>query len=115
MVDRGFSSYSVARLFQAAELRKQLVVGLAIQVSMQLSGIDAIFYYSTLVFRHAGLAHAPLASSALGLVNVAMTLVAIWAMYRAGRRVLLLCGWFGMCAAYLLLTCALVGASAGVA
>ena len=54
MVDRGFSSYSVARLFQAAELRKQLVVGLAIQVSMQLSGIDAIFYYSTLVFRHAG-------------------------------------------------------------
>ena len=28
---------------------------------------------------------------------------------------LLLCGWFGMCAAYLLLTCALVGASAGVA
>ena len=62
-----------------------------------------------------GLAHAPLASSALGLVNVAMTLVAIWAMYRAGRRVLLLCGWFGMCAAYLLLTCALVGASAGVA
>ena len=35
MVDRGFSSYSVPRLFQAPELRKQLVVGLAIQVSMQ--------------------------------------------------------------------------------
>ena len=113
MVDRGFSSYSVPRLFQATELRKQLVVGLAIQVSVQLSGIDAIFYYSTLVFRHAGLAQAELASTSLGLVNVAMTLVAIWAMYRAGRRVLLLCGWLGMCAAYLLLTYALVGAQSG--
>ena len=81
----------------------------------RLSGIDAIFYYSSRVFRHAGLAHAQLASSALGLVNVAMTLIAIWAMYRAGRRVLLICGWFGMCAAYLLLTVALVGASSGVA
>ena len=34
---------------QAPELRKQLAVGVAIQLSMQLSGIDALFYYSTLV------------------------------------------------------------------
>lgn len=28
-------------------VRKQLVVGVVVQLMMQLSGIDAVFYYST--------------------------------------------------------------------
>ena len=38
---------SLRQLFVSQELRKQLLVGLVIQLSMQFSGIDAVFYYST--------------------------------------------------------------------
>ena len=49
-------AYSLAQLGGARSLRKQLVVGVVVQLSMQLSGIDAIFLYSTLSLRLAGVA-----------------------------------------------------------
>ena len=80
-------------------------------MGIQLSGIDTLFYYSTLVLRSAQIPQPQLASTLLGLLNAIMTLVAIWAMERAGRRTLLLAGWFGMCACYLLLAYALAAAT----
>ena len=99
----------------ARKLRRQLLVGVVIQLSMQLSGIDAIFYYSTRAFRAAGLDDPQLATTALGCLNVLLTVVSISLMDRFGRRTLLLAAWAGMAASYALLTVAFVGATAGAA
>ena len=44
---------SIGELLMAKHLRKQVLVGIVIKIGVQFSGIDAIFYYSTLMFRHA--------------------------------------------------------------
>jgi SP family facilitated glucose transporter-like MFS transporter 1 len=46
-------SFSLAQLFACRALRRQLIVGVVIQLSMQFSGIDAVLYYSTSVFQRA--------------------------------------------------------------
>ena len=53
-------------------------------MGIQLSGIDTLFYYSTLVLRSAQIPQPQLASTLLGLLNAIMTLVAIWAVAHAG-------------------------------
>ena len=47
---------SIGDLLAARDLRKQLIVGVTVKIGVQFSGIDAIFYYSTLMFRHANVA-----------------------------------------------------------
>jgi SP family facilitated glucose transporter-like MFS transporter 1 len=80
---------SLAQLFSSVKLRKQLCVGVVIQLSMQFSGIDAVFYYSTEVFQRAGVTNAPLATTILGVINVLMTIGAVRVMDSMGRRTLL--------------------------
>tara|TARA_B110001452_G_C15206605_1_gene418598 strand:- start:137 stop:1561 length:1425 start_codon:yes stop_codon:yes gene_type:complete len=91
---------SVYDLLMAKNLRKQLLVGIVIKVGVQFSGIDAIFYYSTLMFRHANVADPQMATFLLSLVNVAMTFIALGIMEKAGRRPLLMCTWVGMCTGF---------------
>lgn len=50
------STYTIPQLLADRRLRKQLFVGVVIKIGIQFSGIDAIFYYSTLMFRHAKVA-----------------------------------------------------------
>ena len=58
-------------------LRKQLIVGITVQLMMQFSGIDAVFYYSTTVFKQADVSDPELATTALGIINVLVTIVAL--------------------------------------
>ena len=76
------------------------MVGVVIKIGVQFSGIDAIFYYSTLMFRHANVADPQLSTFLLSLVNVAMTFIALTIMDKAGRRPLLMCTWVGMCCGF---------------
>ncbi len=46
-------------------------------LSMQLSGIDVIYYYSTSIFRSAGLVDPQMATTSLGLLNVLLTLLSV--------------------------------------
>ena len=80
------------------------------QLSQQLSGINAIFYYSTDVFKSAGLdnTQAKYATSAVGGCMVFMTLVSIPLMDRAGRRTLHLWGLGGMFITSIFLTISLL-------
>jgi len=57
----GSETVSVRQLFADRSLRKQLIVGVTVQLMMQFSGIDAVFYYSTTVFRQAQVADPELA------------------------------------------------------
>lgn len=82
-----------------ATARLPLVVGMGLAVFQQVTGINTVIYFAPVIFQASGLSSASaaiLATAGIGLVNVAMTLVAIWLVDRVGRRALLLGGLFGM-------------------
>jgi sugar porter (SP) family MFS transporter len=99
---------SIAELFRDRSLRKQLIVGITVQLMMQFSGIDAVFYYSTSVFKQAGVADPALATTGLGIINVIVTIFAVKFMDTAGRKTLLTYSWYGMCASFVTLTMSFV-------
>ena len=90
-------------LFQSKKLRKQLIVGLAVQLMIQFSGIDAVFYYSTTIFYEAEVDDPELATTLLGIINVVVTIVAVKYMDSAGRKKLLTISWIGLLFSYLVL------------
>lgn len=95
---------SISELIRDRSLRKQLIVGITVQLMMQFSGIDAVFYYSTLVFKQAGVAYPAFATTCLGIVNVIVTIFAVKFMDTVGRKTLLTYSWYGMCASFMTLT-----------
>lgn len=86
-----------ARLFSA---KYKSPVGLAITFAVfnQVSGINAIIYYSPRIFEMTGLGtkSAFLSSAGIGFVNFAFTLLAINFIDRFGRRTLMLIGSVGL-------------------
>ena len=80
--------------------RRPLAVGMGLAVFQQITGINAIIYYSDRIFEAAGFAtpltQAQATTWAIGGVNVLATLIAIAFIDRLGRRPLLLAGLTGM-------------------
>lgn len=72
--------------------RPPLVIGILLQIFQQFTGINAIMFYSPVLFQTVGFgSDASLLSAVItGLVNVFSTLVSVYAVDKAGRRVLLL-------------------------
>jgi sugar porter (SP) family MFS transporter len=104
----GGGAMGVLELFRDKTLRKQLIVGVTVQLMMQFSGIDAVFYYSTRVFYQADVQDPELATTCLGVINVIITIFAVKWMDTAGRKTLLTYSWIGMCASYVILTLSFV-------
>ncbi|MDG3011385.1 sugar porter family MFS transporter [Rhodococcus sp. D2-41] len=73
-------------------------VGIGMAILQQFVGINAIFYYSTTLWRSVGFSESQsFATSVItSIINVAMTFVAILFVDRIGRRKLLLAGSIGM-------------------
>lgn len=75
-------------------MRRVMVIGLGLGFFQQITGINAIFYYSTTIFgmtgaaRDVALGHAIL----VGIVNVVFTLIAMRLIDRLGRKPLLMIG-----------------------
>jgi len=82
----------------SGRLRQVMIFGFGIAFFQQATGINAIFYYLPTIFAQSGggLASAFGQSVFVGLVNVAMTVVAIWLIDRLGRKPLLCIGITGM-------------------
>lgn len=80
------------------QLRRVLVLGVALAVLQQVTGINTVIYYAPTLLHGAGLGNSAslLANVVIGGVNVGMTIVAIWLLDRVGRRPLLLVGTTGM-------------------
>jgi sugar porter (SP) family MFS transporter len=79
--------------------RRPLIIGVALAVFQQITGINTVIYYAPSIFQAAGMSSASvsiLATAGVGLVNVIMTVVAMNLLDRAGRRALLLWGLAGM-------------------
>lgn len=86
-------------------VRKALLLGTALAVLSQLSGINAIIYYGPRIFASAGFAVGSALDGQIiiGIVNVLFTLVAIWKIDSLGRRFLLIAGCIGMFLAHALI------------
>lgn len=83
---------------------KVVSVGAALFLFQQLAGINAVVYYSTSVFRSAGIASDVAASALVGAANVFGTMVASSLMDKQGRKSLLITSFCGMAASMLLLS-----------
>jgi SP family galactose:H+ symporter-like MFS transporter len=84
----------------APRWRTPLKIGLGLAVLQQITGINAIIYYSDNIFAAAGFT-TPAAQTAattwgIGAVNVLATFIAIAFIDRLGRRPLLIAGLIGM-------------------
>lgn len=92
------SSGSLAQLFRPG-LRRALFISLFLAIASELSGITIVFYYGPDILARSGLSlgQALGGFTSIGLVNVAFTLIAIWLMDIAGRRLLLFVGTVGAC------------------
>jgi MFS transporter, SP family, galactose:H+ symporter len=84
----------------APRWRTPLKIGLGLAVLQQLTGINAIIYYSNSIFAAAGFttpaAQAAATTWAIGAVNVLATFIAIAFIDHLGRRPLLIAGLIGM-------------------
>ncbi|MFT3898837.1 MAG: sugar porter family MFS transporter [Gordonia sp. (in: high G+C Gram-positive bacteria)] len=83
-------------------------IGLLLSVFQQAVGINAVFYYSNVVWTSAGFDQnaAFLTSLVTSIVNIATTVVAISLIDRVGRKPLLLTGSIGMAASLITLAVA---------
>uniref|UniRef100_A0A672ZT63 Solute carrier family 2, facilitated glucose transporter member 1-like n=1 Tax=Sphaeramia orbicularis TaxID=375764 RepID=A0A672ZT63_9TELE len=98
---------TICELFRSPIYRQPLVIAVMLQLSQQLSGINAVFYYSTRIFEKAGVEQPVYATIGAGVVNTAFTVVSLFVVERAGRRSLHLLGLMGMAGATILMTIAL--------
>ena len=102
----------------APPMRLRLLYGCGVQAMQQLTYINAVMYYSSIIFSAVGIN--PLVATAVtGLVNVLATMFTISYVDRLGRIPLLLTGGAGMMLSALLVACvsslsAPVTANAGV-
>ncbi len=88
--------------------RLSLIIAVMMHLSQQLSGMVAIFYYSTSFFESAGVPkeNAQYATLGVGAIMVTMTFVTIPLMDRLGRRTLHLAGLLGIVVFCVLITVA---------
>ncbi|CAK6972928.1 solute carrier family 2%2C facilitated glucose transporter member 1 [Scomber scombrus] len=98
---------TIPELFRQPLYRQPLLIAVILQLSQQLSGINAIFYYSTRIFEKAGVEQPVYATIGAGVVNTAFTVVSLFVVERAGRRSLHMLGLLGMAGSAILMTIAL--------
>ncbi|KAJ8289914.1 hypothetical protein GJAV_G00006700 [Gymnothorax javanicus] len=99
---------TIPELFRTPAYRQPIIIAIVLQLSQQLSGINAVFYYSTGIFASAGITKPIYATIGAGVVNTVFTVVSLFLVERAGRRTLHLIGLAGMAVSALLMTISLL-------
>ncbi|KAM6097306.1 solute carrier family 2, facilitated glucose transporter member 3 isoform 3-T3 [Chlamydotis macqueenii] len=66
---------TVPELFRSPNYRQAIIIAIMLQLSQQLSGINAVFYYSTGIFERAGITMPVYATIGAGVVNTVFTVV----------------------------------------
>ncbi|KAF5904687.1 solute carrier family 2, facilitated glucose transporter member 1-like [Clarias magur] len=98
---------TIMELFRSHLYRQPILVAVMLQLSQQFSGINAVFYYSTSIFKKAGVSQPVYATIGAGIVNTVFTVVSLFVVERAGRRSLHLIGLMGMAVSAVCMTIAM--------
>ena len=79
-------------------MRVALFVGVALAILSQITGINVVMYYAPEIFKSAGSKATQAIGDTVfvGIINLLLTLVAIWLVDRAGRKKLLILPTLGM-------------------
>lgn len=76
---------------------KYLIMALILHASQQLSGINGVIQYSTAIFEKTfGSEQATYATVGVGALNLVVTIISIFIIDRAGRKILLIISLIGM-------------------
>ncbi|XP_078497288.1 solute carrier family 2, facilitated glucose transporter member 9-like isoform X1 [Lissotriton helveticus] len=96
-------SVAVHQLLCDRSVRWQLISVVVINMGMQLSGIDAIWFYTNSIFENAGvpLAEIPYTTVGTGAIEVVAGFIGCFTVERLGRRPLMIWGFsfMGLCCA----------------
>ncbi|XP_076876464.1 solute carrier family 2 member 11, like [Brachyhypopomus gauderio] len=103
---QGVKNHSLMELMLSRAVRWQLVTIIITFVTLQLCGINAVYLYSSDVFRAAGIPEHHLRYVALGtgLCEVSTSMGCGMVIERTGKRQLLILGYLGMAAILAILT-----------
>ncbi|XP_035585046.1 solute carrier family 2, facilitated glucose transporter member 3 isoform X3 [Zalophus californianus] len=99
---------TVLELFRSRSYQQPIMISIMLQLSQQLSGINAVFYYSTGIFKDAGVQEPIYATIGAGVVNTIFTVVSLFLVERAGRRTLHMTGLGGMAVCSIFMTISLL-------
>ena len=102
-VDKNKSKLKIQDLFKPS-LRFILIVGLIVGILQQITGINAVYFYATSIFKQTGIGTDAAFSSGvlLSTTSVVFTFLAIYLIDRMGRRPLLLIGTGGIAVSLLI-------------
>jgi len=86
---------SVGQLFTTQSVRWQITIIIVSQMAQQLSGINAVFFYTNKIFSAAGFSEetSTMISALVGVENVIMTFVSMVLMDKMGRKSLQVYGY----------------------
>ncbi|NP_001265775.1 solute carrier family 2, facilitated glucose transporter member 9-like [Oryzias latipes] len=94
---------SVGRLLMDSCVRWQVITIVVVNIGMQLSGIDAIWFYTNDIFRNAGIPepHIQYTTVGTGAIEVIAGMLGCFTIERVGRRPLIIGGFLfmGICCA----------------
>ncbi|XP_015487953.2 solute carrier family 2, facilitated glucose transporter member 9-like [Parus major] len=94
---------SVWQLLRDSSVRWQTLSVVVVNAGMQLSGIDAIWFYTNTIFENAGipLSQIPYTTMGTGAIEVVAGLIGCFTIERVGRRPLIITGFcaMGVCSA----------------
>ncbi|OCX52337.1 MFS transporter [Mucilaginibacter sp. PPCGB 2223] len=95
----------------AKAVRPAVIVGITLAVFQQFCGINVVFNYTSTIFKSVGanLDSQLFETVAIGVVNLAFTLLAMWQVDKLGRRPLMLAGSLALAIIYLVLAVLLKG------
>ncbi|SAM08437.1 hypothetical protein [Absidia glauca] len=98
------TNLSILQLMSVPVLAKLTVKMMIVHASGQLTGINAIMYYSTSIFQNSFTDTARYVTVGVAALNVALTVLALGLVDRLGRKMLLLISAIGMCIFSVLMT-----------
>ncbi|CAF0726688.1 unnamed protein product [Rotaria sordida] len=85
-------SLSILQVLRSTHYRWPMLTTVILQLAQALSGVNAVFFYSSKMFAKAGIPHRsiPYANIGTGIINVLATIVSISLIEKLGRRALVI-------------------------